>query len=395
MNPVVQLQIGHAQAAIDGMNPRIFVGRDPSFCRLVADHPSVSRHHCEVYVDAGKVFVRDMGSSNGTWINGAPVGQQPVAIAPGQQIYVGYMPLGVTWQGPGGGATVMAMQMPPELKALMDARKQQAMSQQSAVPGTVSQQMQVPGAPQGFTGGDHSGIPAHLSYRRQGANQNGCLLIALPGDTFSNGDTLEGFVEFTALDNETVDDITVELVECHKKGPGSGHVWDTIIVKQGPWKTARGDVAPMPFQLRIPSGTSISNRNCHWEVRGYVDIKWAYDVEASSEITMRNVDIEKVRDGLGLMDYRIAESESQPLGQKHRCVFQPPAQLQTQVGIRQVIVDLEYMGTNLKLHMEVDKKKRWVKDPRTDFVIDLNRFRATAPGEVGQHILGTINQLMA
>ena len=126
MNPVVQLQIEASQAQIDTTNPRLFIGRDPQFCRLVAQHPSVSRHHAEIYVDVGQVFIRDMGSSNGTWVNGAAVGQQPVALSPGQQVYVGYMPLGVTWQGAGGGATVMAMQIPADLKALMDARKAQA-----------------------------------------------------------------------------------------------------------------------------------------------------------------------------------------------------------------------------------------------------------------------------
>ena len=33
------------------------------------DHPSVSRSHCAVWSEGDKVFVRDLGSKNGTWVN--------------------------------------------------------------------------------------------------------------------------------------------------------------------------------------------------------------------------------------------------------------------------------------------------------------------------------------
>jgi pSer/pThr/pTyr-binding forkhead associated (FHA) protein len=37
----------------------------------------VSRHHCELHVDAPNVRVRDLGSRNGTYINGKLIGQRP------------------------------------------------------------------------------------------------------------------------------------------------------------------------------------------------------------------------------------------------------------------------------------------------------------------------------
>src|SRR5690606_20491938 len=127
-------------------------------------------------------------------------------------------------------------------------------------------------------GGTVGPSAAQYSYRRQGGNDNGTLLIALPGDTFANETTLDGLLEFTATDSETVASIIIELVEFHKKGPKDGHVWDRCLVRQGPWKTKTGDVLAMPFQLRVPSGTSVSSPNCHWQLRAYVDIEWARDI---------------------------------------------------------------------------------------------------------------------
>ncbi len=414
VQPTVNLRLENATARLDAQNPRLYIGRDNTVCGLVALHPSVSRRHAEVFLDSGQLYLRDLGSSNGTWVDGVAVGQQPVALVPGHTVYVGYMPLGVEWQGANGGATVMAVDVPAELRAMIEARKQQAMSQQSHVPGYSGQmpaqsgQMsaQMPGysgqmsaqvpaqsgqMPAQSAGG---GLPQHLVYRRQGTNQNGVLLIALPADSFTNETVIEGFVEFTAMDAERVDSITVELIELHEKGPRHGHVWDRFLVRQGPWKSTRGDVLPMPFQLRVPQGTSVSGRHVEWHVRGYVNIAWAYDIEAESPINMRNLDVEKIRDAMGSIDYRVADIASSPLGQHHVCVFQPPAQLQTQLGIREVVATMEYLGQNLKVELKVDKQKHFVKHPKQELLIDLARFRQTPEMRIGQDFLNSIQQMM-
>ena len=49
-------------------------------------------------------------------------------------------------------------------------------------------------------------------------------------------DRVDGFVEFTSTDNQTVASITVELVQFHKKGSTKGHFWDRMLVRQGPWR---------------------------------------------------------------------------------------------------------------------------------------------------------------
>src|SRR5262249_31680129 len=88
-----------------------------------------SRRHAEIWIEHGQTFIRDLGSSNGTWVDGQSLGHTAAALRPGQQVYLGTVPLGVAWEGgaqPGfqGGATQMA-QMPPELMALVEARKAQ------------------------------------------------------------------------------------------------------------------------------------------------------------------------------------------------------------------------------------------------------------------------------
>src|SRR5947209_680425 len=37
----------------------------------------ISRHHCVLEIDPPHVTVRDLGSLNGTWVNGLPVGWLP------------------------------------------------------------------------------------------------------------------------------------------------------------------------------------------------------------------------------------------------------------------------------------------------------------------------------
>lgn len=45
------------------------IGRDTN-CDLCLVHPTVSRKHCEVWAEGSSVYVRDLGSRNGTYVNG-------------------------------------------------------------------------------------------------------------------------------------------------------------------------------------------------------------------------------------------------------------------------------------------------------------------------------------
>ncbi|HTU18348.1 MAG TPA: FHA domain-containing protein [Gemmataceae bacterium] len=49
---------------------------------LEAEHMDVSRHHCLVEIAAPSVRVRDLGSLNGTYVNGRKIGQRRASLAP-------------------------------------------------------------------------------------------------------------------------------------------------------------------------------------------------------------------------------------------------------------------------------------------------------------------------
>ncbi|MEU8622860.1 FtsK/SpoIIIE domain-containing protein [Streptomyces sp. NPDC048623] len=69
------------------------------------DDPDVSRAHCTVTVGPdGRVTVTDQGSTNGTTLDGAPVGPRPVRFPPGATLRVGESALRLTGGAEGGGS---------------------------------------------------------------------------------------------------------------------------------------------------------------------------------------------------------------------------------------------------------------------------------------------------
>ncbi|MEU1278276.1 FHA domain-containing protein [Streptomyces sp. NPDC005805] len=80
---------------------RISVGRSAD-ADVPLDDPDVSRLHCEVTVtDDGRVTVADLGSTNGTTLDGAPVGTRPVRLGAGALLRVGESTLRLTASGRG------------------------------------------------------------------------------------------------------------------------------------------------------------------------------------------------------------------------------------------------------------------------------------------------------
>ncbi|MGE0551317.1 MAG: FHA domain-containing protein [Kofleriaceae bacterium] len=373
----VHLQLGTAQLKLEGFGARVFAGRDPAACQLAHLDPTLSRRHAEIWLDSGQTYLRDLGSANGTWVDGRNLGHEPVALRPGQQIWLGHVPLAVTWPADGSHSAV-AHQVPPELVAMMAARQQQHAQAAAAPQPPVRSSTPTPG---------------ELAYRRQGTNDNGVLLLALRQDTFFNGGDIDGYVEFTSTDNQTVASITVELVELKRGGIARGHTWDRVLVRQGPWRAAHGDVLPLPFKLRVPPGTAMSGKDVYWEIRGQVDINWAVDIDASIPITMRNQDIERLRDGLGAMDYRVVDIQAAHLGQRFEASFAPPAQLARQMGINDIKLEIEYLGANLKVRMKLDRKGLH-HDPAIDQVFELGRLRAASQADVNLTLKTMLDQLL-
>jgi diguanylate cyclase (GGDEF)-like protein len=68
---------------------RSVIGRDPQ-SQITLDRANVSWHHAEIIVQPGwRVFISDLGSTNGTRINGASVRQRPVVLQEGDRVQVG------------------------------------------------------------------------------------------------------------------------------------------------------------------------------------------------------------------------------------------------------------------------------------------------------------------
>jgi pSer/pThr/pTyr-binding forkhead associated (FHA) protein len=54
---------------------------------LIIASTRVSRHHCEIVNEHGRLIVRDKSSGNGTFVNGQKVDEQP--LAPGDELQIG------------------------------------------------------------------------------------------------------------------------------------------------------------------------------------------------------------------------------------------------------------------------------------------------------------------
>jgi pSer/pThr/pTyr-binding forkhead associated (FHA) protein len=67
------------------LRERLTLGRRES-CDICLRFPNVSGHHCELYSAEGVWHIRDMGSTNGTKVNGQPV--QDRALRPGDEITI-------------------------------------------------------------------------------------------------------------------------------------------------------------------------------------------------------------------------------------------------------------------------------------------------------------------
>src|SRR5690606_25176160 len=70
---------------------RFLVGREQD-CHLRPNSESVSRHHCVFIMDDYGVRVRDLGSTNGTRVNGEPI-RHETNLKDGDEIQIGKLKL--------------------------------------------------------------------------------------------------------------------------------------------------------------------------------------------------------------------------------------------------------------------------------------------------------------
>ncbi len=81
-------------------------------CDLCVPLMSVSRRHCELNLDQGRLTIRDLGSKNGTFLNGVKVSESPVK--PGDVLKIGALYFGVQIDGrPENVETMRPAEVPP------------------------------------------------------------------------------------------------------------------------------------------------------------------------------------------------------------------------------------------------------------------------------------------
>ncbi len=74
----------------------IILGRSPSHSDVLINDAEMSRAHAAIRVSSGGYMIEDMGSTNGTMVNGAPAGQgNPVQIRDGDSVFFGSVKLKV------------------------------------------------------------------------------------------------------------------------------------------------------------------------------------------------------------------------------------------------------------------------------------------------------------
>ncbi len=86
MAKLVVLTEGFAGTSFELKGERTTVGRMEDNAFQIAE-PSISSHHCEILARGNEVVVRDLNSTNGTFINGQPVKES--VLKPGQVMRLG------------------------------------------------------------------------------------------------------------------------------------------------------------------------------------------------------------------------------------------------------------------------------------------------------------------
>lgn len=67
---------------------QFIIGRDPK-CHLRPSSPSISKQHCVFFVTGDKVVLRDLGSTNGTFVNEQPLQGGQIELHNGDQLKIG------------------------------------------------------------------------------------------------------------------------------------------------------------------------------------------------------------------------------------------------------------------------------------------------------------------
>jgi pSer/pThr/pTyr-binding forkhead associated (FHA) protein len=109
MAKLVLLSAGLAGRTYELKVEKTTVGRVEDNAFQVAE-PSVSSHHCEIILRGSDVVVRDLNSTNGTFINGEKVAESALKL--GQVLRLGQIEMRLEPDGPSGASSTVPATLP-------------------------------------------------------------------------------------------------------------------------------------------------------------------------------------------------------------------------------------------------------------------------------------------
>ncbi|RME46643.1 MAG: FHA domain-containing protein [Caldilineae bacterium] len=83
---------------------RLMIGREEA-CNIIIQDPEVSRRHCELAWKEGDFVLQDLGSTNGTFVNGVQI-TEPVKLKPGDNVGIGQTMMVLELETEGGAGAV-------------------------------------------------------------------------------------------------------------------------------------------------------------------------------------------------------------------------------------------------------------------------------------------------
>ena len=103
---------GPAQGRRLPLDEEFLVGRSMGEDGKLGDDPQLSRRHARLANDGGRLIIEDLGSANGTFVNGTRI-TQPVPLAVGDSVKIGQTTLAVVKPGQQPVAAAPATHVPP------------------------------------------------------------------------------------------------------------------------------------------------------------------------------------------------------------------------------------------------------------------------------------------
>ena len=104
---------------------------------IVVEQPVVSRNHARIFYNAQGYWVQDLGSQNGTFVDGQGIGQQPRSLKNGERIQLGSATTGTVWEFSEAQEAGPSLESPPTVQISVGAA---ASTEARAVPGQLGLQ---------------------------------------------------------------------------------------------------------------------------------------------------------------------------------------------------------------------------------------------------------------